>query len=137
MDITWNWVPKIGLGPFKLGKKIEKYKKEFELILLDEEDSTNWDSYKLPKLDVYIDVEDGIIESIQSDEYFCYVGINLIGLTLSELNKNLPNSSLNIGDYVEYDDGDIQIPYDFDELGLQVWLSNDKVVSIICLNITS
>lgn len=137
MNIVWNWTPRVGLGPFKVGENIDKYKSEFGLIFLDEQDNTNWDSYKLPELDIFIDVENEIIESIHSDKYFCYKGVNLIGLTLEELNQKLPQTRAEIDDCVEFDDGDIQTPYDYDELGLQVWLSNNRVVSIICLNLTN
>jgi hypothetical protein len=135
MNILWNWLPRVGLGPFKLGENIQKFKHNYDFVLLDEEDTTNWDSYKLSELDIYIDVEDDIIKSIHSDKYFCYKGINLIGLTLEEFNQQLSQFSAEIGEYVEFDNGDIQTPYDYDEVGLQVWLSNNKVVSVICMDI--
>lgn len=137
MEIIWSWHPKIGLGPFKLGTNIDAYLRNYNLFPnnTEEDDGTNWDSYKISGVDTFIDVENGVIESIRSFEFFYYMGKNLIGLTLEELNQKLPNSAKEKGDSVEYEDGDIQTPYDYDDLGLQIWLSKNRVVSAICINL--
>ena len=137
MEIIWNWQPKVGLGPFILGTLIDTYRKNYSFVLASDEveDRTNWVGYKITGVDTFIDVEDGSIESISSSEYFCFKGDNLIGLTFNELNKKLPNAIHGIGEPVEYDDGDVQISYDYDELGLIIWVSNDIVVNATCINL--
>jgi len=63
-----------------------------------------------------------------------YEGFDLIGLTIAELEELLDSEADDQGEPVEFDDGDVQVPYDFFDFGLQVWTVDDVVVSVICLD---
>jgi hypothetical protein len=134
LNMEWIWRPNYSVGAISLGDKIEKYLDVFGLICLDEVvDNTGWIRYKLPNIDTYIDSEDGIIVSISSYDIFIYKDNNLIGLDVHDLNKILGCDPDDIGYPVLYEDGDIQTPYDYNILGLQLWVSDGKVVLASCV----
>lgn len=137
LNMEWIWKPNSRVGLIKLGDKIDEYLDDFGLILLDEHlDATGWVRYKVPDIDTYIDAEDGVIVSISSYEIFIFDNNNLIGMDTKDLNKALGYNPDEIGNQVLYGDGDIQIPYDYNDLGLQLWISNGKVVLASCIKAT-
>lgn len=136
LKIEWIWKPNSSVGLIKLGDKIEEYLDKFGLILLDEHlDATGWIRYKAPDIDTYIDTEDGVIVSISSYETFLFNNKNLVGMDVKDLNKVLGCSPDEIGNQVIYEDGDVQIPYEYSDLGLQLWISNGKVALASCIEV--
>lgn len=135
MSTVWEWVPNSSLGPIKLGDKISFYIKNLCLSNDDSEgDDTNWIGYKLPDVDTYIYVENEIIVSITSYEEFYYKGKNIIGMKANKLSETLDCEPSELGDSVLFDDGDIQTPFEYFHLGLQLWVSNEIVVSASIMN---
>lgn len=135
MKIKWDWVPNERLGPVTLGSDINIYISELGAYRDDddEDDVTGWTRYALPDMDTYIDVEDGKVVGVTSYESFFYDDKNLIGVPLRKLDEALGNTSDEIGEPVEYDNGEVHVPYEYSDLGLQVWVSEGKVVYISCL----
>lgn len=46
-----------------------------------------------------------------------------------ELNAHLEKKPDEVGDSVEYENGSIQTPYEFEDLALEVWFENGILVS--------
>lgn len=134
MKIVWEWEPNSSLGPIKLGDQISYYVEVFDLIGEEDEDLIGWMDYKLPNVDTYIYAENGVIASICSYEEFIYKGKNLIGIETSELLNTLGYEPDEVGESVLYDNGDIQTPLEYFNLGLQLWIRNEEVVSASCAN---
>ena len=132
MNIEWTWIPNICLGPIKIGSDIEPYLATLNLVADNSEDNTGWDTYIFPDFETYIDVEDEKVVSVTTYSEFLYKGQNLIGLNLFKLGELLGVAADEIGQPVEYEDGDIKTPYEYYELGLQVWVSDKHVTSISC-----
>lgn len=134
MTSDWLWTPNISLGPILIGSDLKKH-----IITLDAvydestNDSTDWDSYVMHDYDVYMDVSNGKVVSITSYSKFLYEGTNIVGATMTQLAYILGCAADEVGDPVEYDDGDVKISYDYFDLGLQVWTSDDVITSATCL----
>lgn len=135
MNTVWEWVPNSSFGPIKLGDGINSYVQKLHLLNdVAEDDFTNWIGYKLPNVDIYIYVENGIIVSITSYEEFVYKGKNVIGMKGNQLGEILGCEPSELGRSVLFDDGDIQTPFEYFNLGLQLWVSNGIVVSASILH---
>ena len=129
----WVWVPNQSLGPVFIGSKIENYIGVFALTKDTTVDATGWDTYVFPNHNIYIDTDNGKVVSITSYSEFFYKGQNLIGLGILELSKLFGVDPDEIGDPVEYEDGDIKQPFEYFDLGLQVWMSDGTVTSVSCM----
>lgn len=135
MNTVWEWVPNSSYGPIKLGDKIGLYITTLRLSNDDAEgDDTNWIGYKLPDVDTYIYVENEMVVSITSYEEFCYKGKNIIGMKANQLSETLGCEPSELGKPVLFDDGDMQTPFEYFHLGLQLWVSNEIVVSASIMN---
>lgn len=136
MKIVWEWEPNSSLGPIKLGDQVSHYVEKFHLKDAndDNDDITGWVSYVLPSVDTYVYVENGIIVSITSYEEFIYKEKNIIGVKTSELLNILGRDPDEIGVSVLYDNGVIQTPFEYLDLGLQLWIKDEEVVSASCIN---
>tara|TARA_R110000787_G_scaffold1497_7_gene6284 strand:- start:3058 stop:3480 length:423 start_codon:yes stop_codon:yes gene_type:complete len=133
MKMMWDWVPNQRLGPIEIGISVETYVGQLGAQLLAEiDDSTGWDSYYIPHHDVYINAEDGEVVSISAHKSFYYGIKNVLGMTIEQLEALLGCKADEIGNSVEYEDGDIQTPYDYSELGLVAWVSQDVIVNVVC-----
>ena len=132
MKIQWVWVKNKQLGPIVIGDEIQKHI-ETLAAMLEEADGSEWDTYTVPDEDVYIDVENHKVVSISAYTEFFYCGYNVIGMTIHALTQLLDCKADDIGEPIEYEDGDIKISYDFVKVGLQVWCSEDVITSVTCL----
>jgi len=136
VDMIWNWHPGIGLGPFKFNENIERYINDYALKKdLEEVDVTEWITYEVPETEISLDVEGGLVVSISSYDYFCFKNENIIGMKISKLLGLIPSLKHEIGESTEYDDGEIQTAYEFDDIGLQVWESDGVIVGAACREI--
>ena len=54
-------------------------------------------------------------------------------MNIIELVNILDCSADEVGESVIYDDGDIRTPYEYFDLGLQLWTSKQRVTSVSCL----
>ena len=132
------WEPNHSLGGVSLGRDIAIYIEEYGLSKDESniDDGTNWDTYNSTYLDLEIHSDAGKIVSITTETELIYQGENLIGLTVEQVTSLLGRTADEIGESVEYEDGEIQTPYDFFDLGLQLWAESCNVVSASCLNYT-
>ena len=134
--MMWNWVPNKSFGPILLGENVSIYAKELKLILDDSgiSDSTGWNTWLSELFEIMINSDFEKVISVTAYDEFCYEDKNIIGMSIDQLLDTLGDEADEVGESVEYDDGDVQTPYEFYDLGLQDWLSQDKVVSISCLS---
>lgn len=130
MSVIWEWVPNSRLGPIKLGAKI-KYVIETYGLLNDEDgdDATDWVGYQFPNEEIYVYAQNGIIVAITSYVTFLYKGKNIIGVDINELPLILDRDPNEYGKSVFFEDGDVQTPLEYDDLGLQLWVSHDLVTA--------
>lgn len=136
VEMIWNWHPGIGLGPFKFNEYIERYVDTYKLKKdLEELDNTEWITYEVPNTEISLDVEGERLVSISSYDYFCFKNKNLIGMKLSVFLDLMPSSEYEVGERTEYDDGEVQTAYEFDDVGLQLWESDGVIVGAACREI--
>ena len=76
-------------------------------------------------------VKDGHLVCVKCFSSCYFGGENLIGKTPEEIMKLLGKPD-EIGDPLWVSDQVQQLPYEFDDLGLQVWFESEKVVSVFC-----
>lgn len=135
MHIDWNYVPNVSLGPIEIGSDIDDHVRTLG-ARYDESsaDGSPWDSYVIPEHDIYIDVADGRVISITGYKVTSFKDHNLIGMSLIHLGEVLGVTADEVGDPVEFDDGDVKTSYDYFALGLQIWVSNGIVTSATCLS---
>ncbi len=135
MNINWQWVPNKSLGPIIIDSKISDYFENLNVVRDETStDSTDWDTYIVPANDVYIDVDGEDVVSITAYREFKYDGKNVIGMTTAQLEKVLGCTPDEVGEAVEYDDGDVKTSFDYFDLGLQIWASDEVITSATCLS---
>ena len=138
MKESWIWVPNKSLGEIFLESKIDDYIESHDLALIKESYSTyQWMNYKPRGYDISIFFDENrLVTGITSMDYFFYKGENFIGLMgvdLISLLKEKPE----IGQSIEFDDGDVHDAWSFDSLGLDVHLSNDGVIVLAsCIDLS-
>ena len=135
-------VPRISMGIFKIGEHIDEYKWVSDYMIYRKDIEKEWssDSYVFKEfegLTIYVDDYDKI-ESINVDKYCCYNGIDLIGYNFKKF-KELINQEPYDEDFlpvIMIDGKNVQNQhvYEFDDLGLQVWVRYNKIISITCSN---
>ncbi len=127
---SYDWIPKKSYGVLVLGDNINKYCNTLGTYLASATDpTTGWSTYYLPDADISIYVEEEKIICIEINDRCFYKGTNLIGLPLESVETILLCKARSAGIVVEYDDGDIQYPYEFSDFGLDIWVSEEKIVA--------
>ncbi|GAB4370190.1 MAG: hypothetical protein Kow00114_30420 [Kiloniellaceae bacterium] len=139
MQKDWILVPNVSVGPFVFGTPISAYVAAFGARQAEEPDGSekapsDWLVYNLPDSDAFLCAEDGRLVSVTAYEGVIYDGVDLIGLTIGDLEEHLGCPADEDGDPVEYDSGEVQVPHEFFDFGLQVWTVDDEVVSVSCLD---
>ena len=119
--------PKVSLGVLKLGAPFDHSDKLYDQLFEEVDDDLNWITYKVESHEVYISVENEAIECISTYESCTYHGYELIGKTKTDLDEILQYKAKQEFDDILLDDGSIQTPLEYHELGLQVWLHCNRV----------
>src|SRR5574344_1800907 len=119
-----NLIPQISVGNFILGYNIKEYLYLPHRIIHHNEDEASYDSYIFDDLGITIWVENNKIDTISCIKECIWGNNNLIKMHfdafLSIYNK-IPNKTEKIYILVN-GKGQNQIVYDFDEIGLQIWV---------------
>lgn len=131
VDNKLAFIPFKSIGKFIFDTNIDEYRDELTSFNYEEPDEFNKEYYRSQDDNLMIAVRKNILESIFSYKELYYENTNLIGLSLSEFQKLLQVDD--VGHVEEYDLGDEvpQFVYQFDDIGVQVWTKQDKVVTII------
>ena len=132
-DKKTELVPNESVGVFKLGNNIKEYlnlnPKYYPKI--DEYTDDMYD-FCCPELSIWTN-DDGVINSISCHKECYWQGNNLIKMLFEEFlskYKINPDQSENI--YLMVNErGQNQMVYDFNDLGLQIWVWRKKIVTVI------
>jgi len=134
---NWIWLPNVGIGPLRFGMSIDECRDIHKNMVMQEDDTSNcWITYSIPDENIFIDFEQAMLVCVRSHSSFIYNNRNLVGITLEALIDCLgvsPDEDSSDSECIEYDDGEVQTPYDFCSLGLHIYCSNNVVVSATCL----
>lgn len=130
----WSWIPNTSLGNIAIDESLSSVRSKYKLLASEEDSITGWTSFFIPDHDIYIDVENGKVVSITSYNKFLYREKNCIGLNMLDLGEVLGTLPDEIGEAIEFQDGEVKTPREYLNLGLQVWSTNNHVTSITCLH---
>ncbi|MFB6319586.1 hypothetical protein [Saccharicrinis sp. FJH54] len=121
---------RVGLFVFK--ENIEAYS-AFDFSFTECDDITSWDVYELEEVGIDIYTEKNCIVSIACRKELFFNGTNLIGLSFSTFTSkfNLKPSGETNRIYMPVDD-DYQEVVEFDEIGIQIWLKENKILTVFC-----
>ena len=126
------WVPLENIGPFKFGDKIYNYVAHYPLTHIPEEynEKVNWDVYEYPHKGLRIFSENGQIVAISSETILIYNDVNIIGMAKEKVGDIL----LAEPDVIEQEEliEGPQDVYDYDDLGLQLWVKDNVIIKSIC-----
>lgn len=140
VDVVDNklvFIPLNSIGKFIFDTDVNQYYDELAVFNYEETDEFNKEYYKSQDGNLIIAVRKNILESIFCYKELYYKNTNLLGLSLSEFSKLLQTD--HVGYVEEYNLGDevSQFVYQFDEIGVQVWTKQSKVVTIIASGLES
>lgn len=128
-----EWIPLHRVGPFMFGRSINEYRVQYDLHPVPEEynEKVAWDVYALSAdNEIRIYCEKGVISSVSCENWCIYQGENIISLSLDEVFARFGEQPDAV-EIIELSEGPQDV-YDFDELGLQLWLKHGKVVAALC-----
>jgi len=125
-----KWIPLERVGPFKFGCSIKEYVQKYGLVNIPEEynEKVDWEVYKFCEGD-RIYTENGRIISVLCSSNCLYKGRNLIGMPIDQIQVILGCKPDNV-EMLELSDGPQKI-YDFEKLGLQLWVMGGNVVTAL------
>ena len=120
--------------PFYLEKAIEPYLSMYAHEFTAGMDDESWDEYEFfdTSIQVYIDKKSRKIQAIRCDKNCYWSGRNLINLSIDEFFQHidLENEIYKV-EKMALTDEEEQDVYDFDLLGLQLWVNDQGV--IVCV----
>ena len=126
-------IPNKSYGIFIIGEYIEKHLHLDHVI----SDIEFYYSYEFTDLKINVWVENDKIETVRCDAECYFQGKNLIGMLYDDflsLVKQEPSNKDICYVPVSRDRGQNQNVYDFDDLGLQVWVWRNKIRTILISN---
>ena len=128
--------PNVSVGGILFGDSIENYDNrqfEYEADIL----SCPYQSYSFADVPITAWVEDGRIESIRCETECVWQGTNLINLEYDEFVVIYPKKpdEIDLLTIMQEDgsDGQEQDVYDYDEIGLLLWVFDNKIVTVIAI----
>lgn len=123
------------VGDFIFEDDIKNYKEKIKNFIKLPRDKFGDDHYDSPDGNMSITVEKNKILSVLCFYELYFNSINLIGLNLEEF-KNITKSDYvgNVDKIDVFDDGNISYIYEFDSIGAQVWMQDNKIVSITAIS---
>ncbi|SHN31206.1 hypothetical protein [Mucilaginibacter sp. OK098] len=132
-------IPNVSVGQLKFGESIKKYLKyEHTYFKKDVNDIYMEDNYEFidPPIIVFVNSSNKI-SSITCNVGCFWKGENLIGFPINEFIKLSgiePDRKEKLYVMTAYNKGQRQDVYDFESLGLQIWVWKNKIVTVGCTN---
>lgn len=136
-----EWIPCKQVGVLELSRKLVKFFTEYEFRIEAElsDLNNNIEIFKLYKISsdevldgLRVGVENGLIYAISCSIFVMYKGINLIGASADFLPMIFEGFTYSTERFELIDAW--KTVYDFDELGLMLWVDNGIVESADCLS---
>ena len=128
----YDWIPTVSVGEIKLGEPVSHYLESGLLFVNRFMEESVGLMYEDEGETILVNEEDGWIDGISCYETLHYQGQNLIGLHINDAAAILDSEPI-YGEPFDmagiFDDGRIETPAAFDELGLILYLDEDIVVS--------
>ena len=129
------FTPFIGIGKVDFGASIKEFIEDFDYDYLSKADGYIGEMYLIdnPKMTFGVD-DDGKVIDIICDEECIYKERNLIGMTLEEFIRHTGEKYYGDVNELDFQDDDIpQYVYEFEDIGLQVWVKgvDGKIVTVI------
>ncbi|MDO4907235.1 hypothetical protein [Neisseria sp.] len=124
--------PFVSVGDFKFDTDIGLYKKLLKDFSYESPDEFGTEYYESPDENLLLGIKNNEIISIFCYKELYFLGLNLIGLTLSEFQQIFQCDY--VGEVDEIYLADENYPtyvYEFDGIGAQVWVALEKIVTII------
>jgi len=122
--------PLVAVGSFEFVTPIKRYVEQFPFIHEVEQDD-DYEVYSLETPLVEIYVEEGRIESVVCREECLYKGMNIIGMSIDQFISNYDAEYFGEIDELDFEEDDTpQYVYDFDSLGLLIWVKNDLIITV-------
>ena len=128
----YDWIPNVGVGEFKFGEPVSQYVESGVLIINRFMEELVGMSYDDAEGTINVCEENGMIEDIYCDKILTYRNQNLIGLHIDDaamLLERKPSYGEPLDKSEIFDDGRLEVPAEFDDLGLTLWLDEGIVVS--------
>lgn len=119
------------VGNFQINSNIKDYVHNYSFTFTPINDTTEWETYELVDEGIVIYVEKDLIISISCDTELLYKGRNIIGMNINEF---INFSNFKPDDFIDklwVSDDEQQEVYEFFDIGLQVWCSDNVIVTVI------
>lgn len=127
-------IPNVSFGMFVLGDSIDGYLSLPHTVGHIERKLYSYDDYEFPEQYVSIWVENLKIETITCETYCFWQNENLIGMTYDRfllLAGQQPDKADVCYIPISRDRGQNQKVYDFEDLGLQIWVWRNKIRAVL------
>lgn len=126
-----EFIPFERVGEFVLNTQIELYTNKYDFEYAKSK-NTEAEVYTLYDPDIVIWTENNLIDSIGCYDVCNYKQKNIIGISLEEFVEFSNEKPLEFIDELDFEDDNVpQFVYEFDTLGLQIWVKSHKIVSVI------
>lgn len=130
-EYFWTWHPNIGVGEFSFGENIVSFKSKWNISFDTFNSDIGWSRYEIKDWDFFISTEKEKIVALTSYKLFFFKKINLIGEKFKKFLEFSQLAQEGESDIVEYDNGDVQEIYDFQD-GLQLYIEKGNIVCASC-----
>lgn len=136
----WEYIPCKSYGPFMFHDRISKYldmmEENFGYIYYKKSKRPGaFHDYDIPSLGISLLVRNRVISVIRFEKIFMFRGYNLIKMDYSRFIEifNVVPDDIDYKLPVEQKNGRCkwQDVYDFDSLGLQLWVWRDRIVTVM------
>jgi len=125
-------IPFISVGEFKFNTNIENYTSIYKFAYSPCDDITGWDKYKSNEFMFEIYTLDSLIVSIACRKQCIYKRKNLIEMLINDFISTYKINPDKIEKMFIGNEKKAQKIYEFDSLGLQIWVRDTKIVTIFC-----
>ena len=128
--------PNVGISTFNIGENIGRYVNMYPYSFLKGDDNESWDEYDFfdGQIEVYVDKNSNIIESLACRISCIYMGLELINFDFNEFLKLLNIDILDLeSELLWMANDEKQTAYQLEELLLQVWVDFENKIRAILL----
>lgn len=127
-----NFIPFKCIGEFKISSRIHDYLQRYDFEYTEPDNITGWATYDLNELGLSLYVDKEKIISISCNKECVYREKNLISMGIDDFISWAELKIYGRIDELYLEEDDIpQYVYEFDDIGLQVWVKNKLIKTVI------
>jgi hypothetical protein len=130
-------IPNRSIGSFILNDNINNYLHFKHEITHHANEDSDYDTYSFSDYELLAWVENSRITTLRCTKECYWQDINLIRMPFEQFLSHfnvIPNKSETLYTLIDKDHGQNQKVYDFDDLGLIIWVCRNKIVTILAYN---